>query len=399
MPMTPMVAWRGAILKGRREQIAIEIRRSETDSTLMGGLRTHPSPTHSRVAGIDLARALAVIGMLMVHVGPTGYRGLAGTLYGMPHGRAAVLFVLVAGIGTSLLAASRRLSGRDVRLRLAWYAIILLPFGLWLQALDHHVLVVLQTYAALFVVGILAISLPDRWLLGIGVGVALIGPLAFLAGRVYWPGTFNRSAVDLGDGWEILSGIVATGPYPVITWAAPFLIGMWLGRRNLASPRVQWWLVVSGTVITLLAYGLTVGLQAMFDTPVHPVTWSHVMVDHAHSQMPLWLIGAIGSSCLVLGFALAAAEVLGRLTWPLVAMGQMALTFYAGHLLAFHFAQDTLTSTNLAQASRISLVMLGVALGAAVIWRSLLPRGPLEMLLHAPWFVARNMRLRASGLG
>jgi uncharacterized membrane protein len=60
-----------------------------------------------RIPGIDLARGLAIIGMLAVHVGPTHLDGFAGRLYALPHGRASILFVLVARVGVSLLAASR----------------------------------------------------------------------------------------------------------------------------------------------------------------------------------------------------------------------------------------------------------------------------------------------------
>lgn len=337
-----------------------------------------------------MARALAVIGMLLVHVGPTGYRGLAGQVYGMAHGRAAILFVLIAGVGTSLLAASRRLTPGDVRLRLGWSAGLLLLIGLWLQSLDHHVLVVLQTYAALFLVGMIAIALPAQWLLRGAAAFLALGPLVFLAGRVAAPGTFDRDAIELDDpAWEIVHGILLSGPYPVITWAAPFLFGMWLGRLDLGSPRVQSRLVIGGATVTALAYAMSSGLEATLGTAVTPVTWGHVIVDRPHSQMPLWLLGAMGSACLVLGFSLALAELAGRAAWPLAALGQMALTFYAAHLLAFHFAGGLLTSTDVAEATRIALIMTLAALAAAVVWRRLMPRGPLETLLHAPWAAAR----------
>lgn len=57
-----------------------------------------------RLRGIDAARAIAVLGMVTVHFGPrpapdTTFVGL----YGISHGRASVLFVLLAGVGVALL--------------------------------------------------------------------------------------------------------------------------------------------------------------------------------------------------------------------------------------------------------------------------------------------------------
>jgi peptidoglycan/LPS O-acetylase OafA/YrhL len=65
-----------------------------------------------RVRGIDVARALAVVGMVMVHIGPVRMEGsgLVGAAYRLPHGRASILFVVVAGIGVSLLAGDRGVS-------------------------------------------------------------------------------------------------------------------------------------------------------------------------------------------------------------------------------------------------------------------------------------------------
>jgi uncharacterized membrane protein len=63
----------------------------------------------TRISGIDVARALAIVGMVMVHVGPqdAGKPGIAAQAYRLSHGRASILFVVLAGIGVSLLAGDR----------------------------------------------------------------------------------------------------------------------------------------------------------------------------------------------------------------------------------------------------------------------------------------------------
>lgn len=68
--------------------------------------------------------------MLAVHVGPTRLTDPAGRIYAvLVHGRASILFALLAGIGVSLLANSRSNTLPETRLRLLWQAALLLPLA------------------------------------------------------------------------------------------------------------------------------------------------------------------------------------------------------------------------------------------------------------------------------
>lgn len=348
----------------------------------------------SRIPGIDMARGLAIIGMLAVHVGPTHLSDPAGRLYaGMVHGRASILFVLVAGIGVSLLASSRTTTLVEARWRLVWFAVVLLPLGLWLQSLDISILVIIPNYAILFLLGAAVLSAPNWGLLGLALVSGFFGPLGFLAGVMAEPGTFNRSAVNWTDGpADILHGLTLSGPYPIITWAAPFLVGMWLGRQRLQEMGLRLGLVAVGGVAAALAAIAAFWLEAWLGTPSPPADLYRLMDDSPHSQMPLWLIGSMGSALLVLGLSLILADVMGRLVWPLVAAGQLALTIYVGHILAFHWLGRALTTTDIGEALEIVLAITVIAAGSAMLWRAFLPRGPLELVLAAPWTLAKKLQ-------
>lgn len=223
-----------------------------------------PSPASARlqgrILGIDVARALAIVGMLAVHVGPTDAQGVLGRLYALPHGRASVLFVVVAGVGVTLLASSRRRALSDVRRELAWRSAVLLAAGLALQSLDHGVLVILQTYAPLFLVGAFAVGWSDVALLVAAAAMSLAGPALFVAGHALAPARYDRAAVRLTDGVaEIAHGIVLSGAYPLVVWVAPLLFGMWLGRRDLGTRATQLALVASGAVVAVGAWLLPRG--------------------------------------------------------------------------------------------------------------------------------------------
>jgi hypothetical protein len=345
----------------------------------------------SRIGGMDLARFLAIAGMLAVHVGPMGLSDPAGLLYaGLTHGRASILFGLLAGIGVSLLARSRSASLGETRLRLVWQAALLLPLGLWLQTLDAPIRVILAHYALLFVLGAVCIGLATRPLAALAAAALVLGPVGYQLGRVIAPGTFDRASVEWGDPpLEIAHGLVLSGPYPLITWAAPLLVGMLLGRADLRSAHLRLALVVGGFALTVLAAAAWLLFRQAFGAPESPRDWLNLLDGGPHSQMPLWLIGSIGSALLVLGLSLVAADRLGKVVWPFVAAGQLALTIYVAHIFAFHWFGETLRAAEVGEALRIVATGMAAAAVFAVLWRSLLPRGPLEFLMTLPALLAR----------
>lgn len=344
-----------------------------------------------RLEGIDLARALAMIGMLMVHVGPMYGDSLAIELYALPHGRASILFMLVAGLGVSLLAAGRDSTPATLTSRLLWRALLLLPAGLVLQEIDSGRLVILQTYAAMFVVAIGLVYLPDRWLL-ILVAVSIVGgPLVFLYGQMEASLQFIRAPIAWGDDpAEILHGLILSGPYPLITWLAPFALGMWLGRRDLRALGVRVAVLLSGVAVVLAVSGAAAALQAAVGEPGFHADWAQLTSVSPHSQMPLWLLGATGAATAVLGVSLFVADLAGRAAWPLVATGQVALTFYVAHLLVLTEWPQVMESGTPGEALAICAAFTIVAAVLAMVWRAVLPRGPLEIVLQPPWLVARR---------
>src|ERR671913_1219161 len=143
-----------------------------------------------RLRGVDTARAVAIFGMVMVHFRPFPAPDTAlGNLYGLSHGRASVLFALLAGVGVALLTGGRSSERTSLaRGRLVLRGALLLPLGLWLQDFEHGALVILQYYGIYFVFVAFVLTLPDRWLLAGGAAVLGAGPLLYLSGPMVGPG-------------------------------------------------------------------------------------------------------------------------------------------------------------------------------------------------------------------
>lgn len=356
------------------------------------GRSTYRKPGR-RLYGIDVARAIAVSGMVMVHFGPsTESDTVFGNLYTLSEGRASVLFVLLAGLGVALLSGGRSRGLRPgwgrvvVSGRLVSRGALLLPIGLWLQPLDHGVLVILQYYAVYFLLAALVFPLSDRWLLT-GTAAALIfGPLAYLTGDMIAPEWYVAGPAAMGDtAGKVVRDLLLSGAYPLATWSAPLLAGIWIGRRDLSAPAIRWWLLGGGLAVAFAA--AIVAEPVVTDDPgglANQVALSYLATDEPHSQMPLWMAGSIGSACAVLGGMLLITDRLTRSMWPLVVTGQMALSVYVVHLLLLAGYTDVFRRDGFPGAALSVGAFMLVAAVLCLLWRTALPRGPLEALLAAP---------------
>lgn len=335
-----------------------------------------------RIDGVDVARAIAIIGMVTVHLGPTPPEetGPLALVYGSFHGKASILFVLVAGISVTIM--SRGTYTRAMWARLAYRALWLVPLGLWLQTLDHNVAVILQYYGLYFVCAAPFLVARDRTLLASAATMLPLGSVAVLAAHIHRP----EAAVRVGgEPPGLLSDLLLYGYYPVVTWLPPMLFGLWLGRRDLRASATRWWLVAGGTVTLVGSTWLARGLQAASDRPATERTWSWILSAEPHANMPLSVLGASGFAAAFLGMSLALADRWPRALWPLAASGRLALTIYVGHLLLLPVIPDLLTSDALEEATVIVGVFTAVSAAFAVAWLWFARRGPLESAARWPW--------------
>ena len=122
----------------------------------------------NRLEGLDLARAMALLGMVLVN-----FRIAMGVLTGGPdwlkaildalEGRSAASFVVLAGIGLGL--STRKLAWPAAMTHTARRALFLLILGL----LNYLVFPadIIHYYAVYFLLGACCLRLPSPWLLGL----------------------------------------------------------------------------------------------------------------------------------------------------------------------------------------------------------------------------------------
>jgi uncharacterized membrane protein YeiB len=336
-----------------------------------------------RLDGIDVARALAILGMVTVHFGPLPVPadGVAAWLYGSWYGKASVLFVVVAGIGVALLARTH--DHHLVVARLAYRTAWLVPVGLALQALDHPVAVILQYYAVYFLALTPFVGRRDRTILWWAAALVPVGAAIVLVAQVRIPD--QVTALGGEHPYTFIADVLVLGYYPLLTWLPPMLVGLWLGRRDLTQPRLQGRLVALGAVTLAVTVGAGRALQATLGVEPDERSWSGALSTAGHSEMPLAVVGATGFAAAVVGVSLWVAARWPRPVWPLAALGRLALSIYVGHLVVFHLWPDLFPADDVQEGIR-TVAAFGAATGAlSVAWLTFRARGPVEALARWPW--------------
>ncbi len=367
-----------------------------------------------RLVGVDVARALALVGMAATHIFPGFERdGDLHVSHAVASGRASALFAVLAGVGLALASGGprplRERPLRAARVGVAARAGLLLVVGLLLGRVESPPLVILAYYALLFLVAVPFLGLGARTLALLAVGSAVLAPVASHLLRA----PLDPQVVEEPGGGDLLVDLFLTGTYPVLTWTAYLFAGLALGRAGLTGWLTPLRVVVVGAALALGAKatsavllsavggsdrldagegGLFLPVDAALRSGLFGTTptadWRWLTVSAPHSGTTFDLAHTIGTSMVVLGGFLLLARLVPRVALlPLAAVGSMTFTLYSLHVLAL--AQDS--PLLLDDPAQLWWAHVVVAVVLATAWRTTLGRGPLEAL--AAWLDATARRL------
>jgi len=289
-----------------------------------------------RLAGVDAARGLAIVGMIAAHVIP---RTSDAEL--VVDGRPSILFAVLAGLSLGLLAPTRAAAHPELtgvtrsraRASLAVRALLLMVLGLWLWSLPTNIAIILDSYGLMFML-MVPLLFANRIVLAIvGGGILALGPfLVTLAERlppyVLYSGTtpVDRVLALVQNPGSVIADAFLTGYYPALLWLPLLCAGLIAQRSALSSTLTRLVMVTAGLTAALAGYGAGLFLPGV--------------TAEAHSVTPAELIGSGGLAIALIGAALLLLDGGGRtaaiarvVLAPLTAIGRMPLTVYTLHVL------------------------------------------------------------------
>ncbi|PPG29872.1 hypothetical protein C5B97_13090 [Pseudoclavibacter sp. RFBB5] len=380
-----------------------------------------------RITGLDLARFLALIGMMATHVWVTNSDGSTPALAAFLGGKAAALFAVLAGIGVVLTTRKqrdRRAFGAAA-LNVFGRGLALMVIGMTLGLVPGPIAVILVYYGLVFWLVAPLLRLSNVSLLMVATAWAGLWP--FLSMLLRAPLNVGSelgtpSWLDLAHPLELLRGLFVTGTYPVLTWVVYAIVGMVVGRMLLVARergtilQLSLGLTALGSVLALLGVGISMLLagpfgglssisastgagdqaselfySAAFGTTPTESGW-FLASPAPHSGTTFDLAITAGTSIIAIGLCLAVCLRLGdatlRVLGPALGAGATPLTIYTLHVIVAGVTYTALVHGGvladapelfwLVSSAPIWLIHVACALAVGAVffwWRR---RGPLE---------------------
>lgn len=342
-----------------------------------------------RLQGLDVARALALLGMFVTHTMSLSTSTGVPEPAAMVAGKAAALFAVLAGFSITL-STRKYDSLRDGALSLVTRGVLIAFIGLVLGSFTTHIAVILVNYGVMFLLAAPIFRAPTRVLAILAPAWLVVMPVAGFALRAAFdiPRQVDvPSLANYTDVHYMATGIFFSGYYPVLQWFGYLLVGLLLSRLDWSAKATELKVAAVGATaasvaflssMTLLAVGGTAAItksaegvgpaawgsvEAALQTgsygTVPTDTWWWLVVSGPHTSTPFDMVYTAGLAVLTIALCSLLCRTLADRGWylfPLLAAGSMPLTLYSAHVL-------------LREANDSFLIHAVLLLTVAVLWR------------------------------
>ena len=340
-----------------------------------------------RLIGLDIARYLAFVGMVLVNFdivmshGVQSNEGFFNEFIGQLQGRASATFVVLAGIGLGLSSFKKESQTVNTIVKRSIFLLILGLLNMTIFEGD-----ILHYYAFYFLFGVFLLPFGNRALiLVIGIlNLLFFGMLLFLDYESGW----NFEELTYSGFWTIdgfTRNLFFNGFHPVFPWLGFFLLGMLMSRVLLKKKQVQ---------IKMISWGL---IAIIFSEIMSFIISGYVIPADSELQflfmsdsmppMPLYFLAASGSALLIIGLCLLVSEKFkeSKIYSLIAPAGTQTLTLYVLHIIVGLGFIDAIGFTGTQTSSQafvaaIIFCILGTIF--AFTWSKWFRRGIFELLMR-----------------
>jgi len=352
----------------------------------------------NRIVGIDVARALAIMGMILVNFkiafgdkGNEVYKLFASIF----EGKAAATFVVLAGIGIAFMSnnavkSNDKIKLKNPRIRIAKRAIFLFVIGLlytpiWIADILHF-------YGIYMLITLLLITSSRQLIFNLGLLLILVYPFLMLLWN-YDTG-WNFETFVYSDFWSVsgfFRNLFYNGFHPVIPWTAFMLLGLWYGKQDLSNEKFIKksilvsisvfiiMLLISKVLITVLSEGNQETLlelkQVLGTSPMPP--------------LPIYMISGSSIAIFIISLSILIAKKYKKnfIIIALTKTGQLALTFYVAHVIIGMGIVEFINPEKMGKypiefSIIYALIFCVFCVLFAVIWTKFKNTGPLEWVMR-----------------
>jgi len=363
-------------------------------------MNNQSTPTKSqRIEGLDVSRSLAILGMIVVHSMLVMSDGMppqrwSDFLLNLLDGRAAATFVILAGMGVTLMA--RKAKDPTGTPNQETIAAILRRRGLLLLAVGFLNLTIWEG-DILRVYGVSLLVVP--WLVWRSSHAVLLTAMGFVLAFGVLFAVFDYShnwdwtAMKYHRLWTV-SGLVRNlfydGFRSVFPWTGLLLLGVCLGRSDWSKADVPRKAVLWGVVLLVSSAAFSKSLLSWFSVHPRPGFGQEDSAAcfglQSMPPLPLFLLNATGFALVLIGTSTLVARRWNDrwIVRALSATGRLAFTWYVAHIL---LGLGGIIVLGWTRASHLrALITASVFFSAAVVvslwWNRRFSNGPLEFILR-----------------
>lgn len=351
-----------------------------------------------RIIGIDVARALAVIGMIIVNfkvvLGENGLNWVK-SFVSIFDGKAAATFVVLAGVGLALMTKSAIKNNDEALLKIARNRILKRALFLFIIGISYITIWpadILHFYGVYMAITILFLTSNDKAIIISAITLIVIFPIlmTFWNYEIGW----NYETLDYQNFWTIkgfFRNLFFNGFHPVIPWTAFMLFGYWLGKQDLHSEKfikkVFWISTIAFISLQVLSYFSILFLSVGNQDSANEL--AEIIGTNPMPPLPIYMFNGISfafaiiTACIIIAQRFKNNIIIDALTKT----GQLALTFYVAHIIIGMGFIEAINPTKMGgYAVEFSVIYaLGFSLICilfAVVWRKYKKSGPLEWIMR-----------------
>jgi uncharacterized membrane protein YeiB len=351
-----------------------------------------------RIIGIDVARALAVIGMIIVNFKVVfGENGLSWvkSFASVFDGKAAATFVVLAGIGLSLMTNSAIKNNDQAKLKIARNRILKRALFLFIVGISYIAIWpadILHFYGVYMAIIVLLLSSSNKTIIISAISLIVVFPvlITFWNYETGW----NFETLEYQGFWTIkgfMRNLFFNGFHPVIPWTAFMLFGYWFGKQNLHNhkfiKKTFWTSTIVFTSIQILSYLSIAFLSEGNQEFAKELT--EILGVNPMPPLPIYMFNGISiafsliTACIIIAKRFENNIIIDALNKT----GQLALTFYVAHVIIGMGIIEAINPSKMGKYAIEFSVMYALVFSLfcilfAVIWRKYKKSGPLEWLMR-----------------
>ena len=353
---------------------------------------------NKRIIGIDVARAISIIGMIIVNFkivfGGQGTKWMENFAEFF-EGKASATFVTLAGVGIALMTNSAIKNGNLEKLKKSKYQILKKSLFLFIIGLSYFLIWpadILHYYAIYMTILVLFLNVSNRTLLIIvGVFILLFPILLFFFNyEKEWNfETFSYSGFWTPTGF--IRNLFFNGFHPVIPWIAFMFLGLWFGRQDLVNQQFLKKTFIISFIIFLIMHCISFA-SIKFLSAGQPDTKelvTQIFGLQPMPPMPIYMLTGCSFALMLISLSIIVSNKFETnfLVQSLHKTGQLALTFYLAHIIIGMGIINEINPNKIGKYTidfslPYALIFSILCIVFAVFWTKYKKAGPLEWLMR-----------------